>query len=48
MKTSQRPRLAKYPTTCPRCDLVIAPGTAYAMRKGQAIHPNCASGADDQ
>lgn len=40
-------RVAKYPTYCPRCDLVIVPGTTYVLRKGVAIHPACAPGADD-
>lgn len=38
---------ARFFTICPRCDLVIALGDRYVIRKDQAIHPHCAPGADD-
>lgn len=39
---------AQHFTICDRCHRPIQPNARYVLRKGRAIHPECASGADDE
>lgn len=39
---------AKHFTICDRCDQPIQINARYVIRKGKAIHPDCAPGSDDE